>query len=272
MAVGDLITGNPGLPQYEWLGQLMGSGTDWVVEKVKGLIDLPDVKSGDVERDIGAGWGDFPGVVEYKARYIEFDLKIRADTVAGIEGYINTAKSIFLATKMGQLVYQRPNGSKLYAWARPDKMDFESSYDVAHRLYVGSVRLKCANPRIYALAEVVTTLTIPNTLNTITGNVTNNGTVDASPILEIDYPCTNPRIINAADANRSIKIDVVLTAGQTLVIDTKNMVATIAGSIVATRSDNQWWHLKPGVNSITYNRSGGGASSPMRVRVHDTYM
>lgn len=275
MAAGDLIVGAT-YPQYEWWNSdtdrlLMGSGTDWIVEKVTGLLGMPDIRSTDIERQ--GTHGDYPGRNYYRARKVGIDLAIRSDVTATFEGYLDAIKARFITRDVpGKLSYMRTGGSKRFLWAVVNRVDFDSDFDVAKRILRGSVEFKCADPRIYSIAEAATAVTISGTGTTATQTVSNAGTADSAPWLSISGPAVNPRIKNAQDNNREIKIDLSLSAGQTLIIDLKSMTATISGVIQPFRSDNQFWVLKPGNNSITYSRASGASGSTCTVNERDAWM
>lgn len=270
MAAGDLITGNF---QYEFNGILFGSGTSYITSKVTGLLAPPGLRSNDKDRQ--DAHGAFPGRRLYSKRRIEFDISIDG-TPANIDALLQSLITAFTITDLPQqFVYQRPNGfGKRFAWCFVDDSDFDSTYDVANGLAVGSVALVAHDPRIYSLAETSTLVTIALSANTATANVTNTGKFDTAPILEIPGPATNPRVVNNTDNGKTLRVDVVLTAGQTLIVDMKARSVILNGvdRFDVVRTDNQWWKLKPGVNSITYNRTGGGAASSLNVRHRNAWV
>jgi hypothetical protein len=272
MAAGDLIVG-PNYPQYEYNGLLMGSGTDFIVEKVTGLLDTPKIRSTDEERQ--DAWGDFPGQQDYKARHIGFDLKIRADTQQIMEQYIDRIPQVFIARQVPlQFIYQRPFGVKRFLWAKYEDMNFDSSYDVAHNLWAGSVMLKCDDPRKYALAEVIDPAVIAAGQTQAQINVTNNGSINGFPVLEIIGPCTNPRVQNQQYSNKKLQVNVTVAAGQTLMIDTKSMTVALNGVDYTDylSNDSQWWFLIPAINQLTYSRDDSGAQSTCNVHHRDTWI
>lgn len=264
MAVGDLVTKDF---MYEFNGLAFGSGTPYITSKVKGLLAPPGLRSNDKDRQ--DAHGSFPSRRTYSKRRIEFDVAVDG-TPANIEALMQSLMTAFTITDLPQqFVFQRPNGfGKRFAWCFVDASDFDSDYDVAHGYATGSLALVAHDPRYYSLAETSTLITIALNANSQNGNVTNIGNFDTAPILEIPGPSTNPRISNAADGNKTIRVDIAIPTGQTLIIDTKARSVTLAGvdRFDVVRTDNQWWKLKPGVNPISYNRTGGGAASSLNVR------
>src|SRR5437879_4719432 len=124
MAVGDLITGVPGLPQYEFNGILLGSGTNFLVEKAQGLLGFPDLNSTDIDRQ--DAWGSFPGRNLYKERHITFDVHI-VNELGTIETDIQNLAKAFVIQEAWtppapiQFVYQRKGGVKRFLWAVCEK-------------------------------------------------------------------------------------------------------------------------------------------------------
>lgn len=274
MAAGDLIVG-PTYPQYEYNGFLFGSATDIMVEKVKGLLDNPDLKTTDEERAVGAGWGDFPGLQDYKARYVTFNVVVLASSIAAMENYVEQIPAIFIARSIPlQFVWQRTGKSKRFLWAKPSKTDFDSDYDLAKRKWTGSVMLKCDDPRKYSLQEFIDPLIIPNGATTVNGNVVNNGSTDAFPILEILGPCTNPRVQNMQDQGHFLRVNLTVNAGQTLMIDVRSQTVALNGADYSNylSNDSNWWFLKPGVNQLAYTRDDAGGASTCNVHHRDTWV
>lgn len=277
MAVGDLILG-PSFPQYEFNSLLFGSGTDLIVVGAKGLLGTSETKNTDAERQ--DAWGDFPGTRGYKARYITFDITALSESRDTIEDYVDLLPQIFQVDdtpgqqQPRQLVYQRTVAQgKRFLWATVEKCDFDSNSDVAHGLLAGSVMLKCNDPRKYSLIQLQTNVTIPNGQNNVNAMVATNGGIRSAPLINISGPCTNPRIQNQQDSNKTIKIDIVIPSGHTLNLDFRSRTVMMDGVDMYgyVRSDNQWWKLAPGNNSITFTRSDSGAPSTAAFFVNDVW-
>lgn len=273
MAAGDLITKDY---QYEFRGMLIGSGTGLIIKRVKGMLHPPAIEAQDRKRQ--DAHGTLPGRVTYSDRRIEFDIAI--DSVGGLP-VESTLQQLFRAYALNekggldQFVFQRPNGfGKRFCWARLDDSDFESDFEVAHGLSLGSVALLANDPRYYSLEEFTDNLTIINGNVNGAATVVNNGSVGSAPVLEIDGPATNPRITNLDDDNRQLKLDLTIAAGQTLIVDAKGRTVSLAGANYYRymRVDSQWWKLQPGDNHLTYSRTDNGAGSTIRVRHRGAWM
>lgn len=268
---GDLIFGDL---QYEYNGWLGGLGTDFVVN-VEGLHTMPDLESSDASR--GDESGVYLGRDTLRARHLILDIKV-FDTMPEVDPVVDLLNAVFAIQEEGEglpFVYDRPGIAKRQTLARPRR----SSFKALGGYIAGAVDLICGDPRLYSHAEKVTTVTIPDASNTATAEAWNVGNVGMYSVLEIDGPFTNPRISCLEDNNRQVRLggaplpDLVVAAGQTLIYDTLRETLTIAGvdNYRVVRSDSQRFALKPGKNTITYQRSGAGAASGLRLRHRDAW-
>jgi phage-related protein len=68
-------------------------------------------------------------------------------------------------------------------------------------------------------------------------------------------------------------MDVILGSTDLLVVDTKAKTVFINGTdrYDIVRSDNQWWALLPGSNSLLYTRSSTSGNSTATVKFRDAY-
>lgn len=264
--------------QYEFRGLLFGSRTQYQVESMDGLLSLPSAKGDDDENQ--EDHGSIAGVDLIPPRTITSQINTLAEGYGTAQPLIDAAARAFQVSKRAAFVEyafvtQRPGHTKRFCLARARRSDFPSNFDTAKGLAKGAMQLFATDPRFYSLAETITDIIIPNAGANNQGNVVNNGNLldGTFPILEITGPSTNPRIQNNADGGRTIRIDVVIPAGQTLTIDTKNKTVFLNGvdRYDTVRSDNQWWVILPGVNVVVYNRTGAGNASQLRVRHNDAW-
>jgi hypothetical protein len=275
VAAGDLIYRDY---QYEFRGLPMGSGTPYFVETVDGLLAAPDVKSSDESRD--DDHGDFPGLDSLAGRRIQMSMKVLAESKEEMESCLDALQAAMSVSRRNpfveyEFVTRRPGKGKRLMLVRARKCSFVSEYDVAHGKANGALEWYGTDPRVYSLGYRKKTLTIPSTLNTISDVLLIDGNFEDGmwPYLELGGPCVNPRISNLEDGNRQMKLDITLTAGQTLIIDVRSRTITLSGvdRTDVVRTDSEWFALLPGVNTLTYNRSGGGASSSLLVRGRDVW-
>lgn len=263
--------------QYEFRALLFGHGTDFQTETVEGILGLPSARTSDTARD--EDHGDYPGVDLMPGRTVNIKMNILG-TVGDIQEKIALAAKTFQISKRRAFeefpfVTKRPGQNPRYLWARARRAEFPSNYDTARGKAKGAVQLYATDPRWYSLEESLADITIAAAGANEQGNVETFGDLEDGtfPVIEIEGPCTNPRITNVTDDGRAIRIDVVVPIGQTLVIDTKAKTVFLNGvdRFDTVRGDNQWWVLLPDDNTVIYNRTGGGIASRCRLRWHDAW-
>lgn len=272
---GDLITREY---QYEFRGWLFGSGTEFQTETVDGILGLPSARSSDDDNDEDHGM--HPGADLLPGRTITVTMNVIAEGTPAQPLIDKAARACQVSKKDAFVEFpwitRRPEHNKRYVLARARRCEFSSDYDLAHGLGKGGgVQFFATDPLFYSLEETALVIPIPNASVTAQGNVAGLGDFQdgSPPIIEVVGPATNPRIVNAADGGRTIRIDVVVPAGQLLVIDTKNRTVFLNGvdRYDTVRADNQWWRVVPGVNLITFNRTDAGANTNVTIRHHDAW-
>lgn len=277
-APGDLIYADY---QYEFRALLFGSGTDYLTEKVTGLLSSAPARNFDTDKQ--ADHGAKPGLVLYGKRVIDFDVHILGTAGDDIETKLQAAQKAFqlprrrTARTPSEFVYKRPGQPKKLIYARCERRDFTSDYSTAHGHASGSVELVAPDPLIYSLVLNELTLALPAGTATDQIEIYMSGDCEdgAAPEIEITGPATNPTVTNATDDNRALKVTGAITGVQTFIFNEKKMTATLdgadAGSMIA--NDSQFFTLLPGWNTIVYARSAAnmGAQSVMKIRWRDTW-
>lgn len=207
------------------------------------------------------------------------DIYIKASTAANMYNKIKAVEDAFqLRASVLPLFFRRAGIGDLFVNVRPRKLGgFDTGWDQQGGLTKGSILLVAPDPRKFSITDNADVLTIASGGTTTSQTVTMGGNFNggARPILEIDGPVTNPRIQNAGDGNRTIKIDMVISSGQKLVINTATRAVTISGvdQSANVRSDNQWWVLNRGGNLITFSRSNTPANTGvLTVKWNDAYV
>jgi hypothetical protein len=269
--------------QYEFRGFLFGAHTSYVTEKVSGLLGMPAVR--DMDIDSGADHGSHPGLLLLSKRIIQFDMKIVGSTL-DINQKLGLARTAFQVPRkrysrvLDAFVYKRPGEPKKVLYARCTKRDFVSDYDTAHGLSTGSVELTAPYPVISGLDLLSQSWNLAAGSTNGQQTITNEGDFadGARPKITLTGPWTNPRIQNVTDYGRTIRFDLVLNAGDTLIFDAATMSAQIsrAGGAFAdayqyVRADNQWWNVLPGPNVILATRTNNGAQGTIKVEWQDAY-
>lgn len=105
--------------------------------------------------------------------------------------------------------------------------------------------------------------TISGVLDEGTLDLTNTGTADAELLFRIDGPVNNPAVtLQRDDGIRSISVDVNVSSGYYLEIDTAARSVLLNGSIsqrgVTSTEGEDWPTLPPGVSTVRFRGSGSG--------------
>ena len=274
MAAGDLVVRDG---QYEFNGILFNDkavGDSVRMTTTQGLFDLPDLKTNEV--DTPEDHGGTVGKAVFAMRRIVLQFTVLATSRNLMYSKTRDVTAAFQPSDLLlPLVYQRPIIGKQFVNVKASKFTgFDSSYEKEMGSSPATALLVAPDPRKLSFVRSSQTVVIASggTSNSGTANMGGNFVGGAKPVLEIAGPATNPRIANAADGNRSIKVDVVIPAGQTLIIDSDTRKVTLGGVEQAVRTDNQWWVLKPGNNVITYTRTDAPANtSTLMVRWWDSW-
>jgi hypothetical protein len=265
--------------QYEFRDFVFGSKTSFTTETVEGFLGLPDIRSNDQDRQDDHGF--HAGVDLLSGRRIIFEIIINGTPGVDTEQKLRQVNTAFQSSKNSGIVEyplyaQRPGRAKVFVRCRARRCSFLSSYEVAHGLARGAVELFGSDPRIYEDVLRTASMTITQ------GNTSGPGVIidmkgdfldGTQPIIEISGPCINPRVTNTSDNNRAIRMDVVLSSTDLLVVDTKLKTVFINGvdRYDIVRSDNQWWSLLPGINNLLYTRSSNSGVSTATVKFRYAY-
>lgn len=271
MPAGDLLTANY---QYEFNGILMGSGTNWIVESIDGLFEMPALVSGDVDRS--DTHGEIPGEDWMRGRTILMELKGTFDTGTLMDAAMrDMAKAMRPRTAEAQFMIRRPGAVDKYINCRPKRRVFQSNYTLARGIAAGTVELRATDPLIYDKTAKTVAIAIAAGSTSNSGTATNAGDFETWPKLTIAGAGTNPRISNSTNGNRQVKVDLVMGSGDTLVIDTHPSRRTVLLNGVdrydVVRTDNQWWEILEDANTITFSRTGTTGTQTLTVEWRDAW-
>lgn len=270
--------------QYQFRSLVFGAGTDYRTEVLRGLLSLPSVRSSDSERQ--DDHGSFGGLDLMGNRIIDGTMWFEGSAGTDIEAKAEVLREIFTvgrksATVAEPFYFRRPGLDLRMVLVKCRARNIDSDYELAKGLGRCDFQLVGTDPLIYSTVEKSSQIVLATNALTGSATFTNDGDyVDgASPVITIGGPATNPRIANAADGNRQIKIDIVLGAGDTLEIDTQRKTVTLNPATTkvnrydAVRADSQWFALLPGANVVSYSRASGnvGSSSTLTLKFKDTY-
>lgn len=271
MPAGDLISQDY---QYEYSSLLMGAGTVYLIEKIEGLYDMPEIASRDIIRsDIH---GVFPGTDLMGGRRLVVLLDILASNGSTAESYIRNLNLAFRPSNQELwFVFKRPNmADKRFVLCRCRRKALDTDYKYSYGLVKGSVELFASDPRIYSITEETENVTILDTTTVSPTIVVDNiGDFNTGATIDLAGPITNPVITNPQDESKAIRLTCVIPTGTILRIDTKaRTVQTSTGGAAYVdhyeyvRTDNQWWALQAGVNNLQVNRTNTAGASTVEVR------
>lgn len=265
MAAGDLITADY---QYEYRGLLFGSMTPYIVDRVQGLLGMPDVSSDDEDRQDADGYhpDESPS---YDGREIDVDLYVVSEDPIVMEQRLDAMRATFRKNGTFEpLVFQRPGSGKRRIYVRTMRRSIDSNYEVAHGLGEAAIVLTAADPLIYSDTEQSVQFNVESVNASGQGIVNNAGTEPTFPVVTLTGAIDDPVVTNANDDNRSVNLDITTNAGDVLVIDflTRNITLNgnpIMGSLL--RAESQWWHLLPDDNTVHVSRTGTGTTVTVAV-------
>lgn len=268
MAAGDLV-----IKEFQielWRSDtdrlLMGAATNYHFLTVTGM-DMMTLRNTDFERM--ANHGDVPsGRETMQARTIRMNMAVKG---------ADKAATVLLMDALGKAFRPAPDTlvTATIKWygrdlvlttGRPRRMEW--SYDgdwIQGGVLRPTAEFRAFDPIFYDYGLSTSIITIGAGSTSSTGGGQNDGNIPVQPLLSIAGPTVNPRILNTTDAGKTIRIDVTLAGGDTLLVDVYNRKVLLNGvdRYDLVRSDNQWWSLLPGSNSITYSRTGTSGSSAM---------
>jgi hypothetical protein len=280
MAAGDLITG---ATQYEFDAVLMGSGTNYIMESMEGLDDMPELRADDSDRM--DDHGSIAGLDLLPARTITATLDVydSAGHAAIMARYRTLARAMAPSRIELPLVFQRPGEVKKQVFVRPRRRSLPSTYDVAHGLAKGSLAWYAPDPRIYSLIEHSQVITIAAGATSASASISNVGDFRSAPRFTIAGTGTNPRIAVSAQTpnrdgthynGRTTAIDYAMGAGDTFAVSSRLKTITLNGAQAYSkkRTDSQWFELMPGTQTITVSRTGTTGTQTYTVYWYDAWL
>ena len=90
-----------------------------------------------------------------------------------------------------------------------------------------------------------------------------NGIDRTGFVWEVVGPATNPTLTNIT-TNQTMTFEGDVATGQTLIVNTSDQTAEIAGTNVFAQMEGDWMQLAPGNNVITYTATGATESSKIK--------
>lgn len=260
-------TGNYQFAFNGWLFGGLGQGVQ--ILEVAGLEDMPSLRVQDDTR--GFQDGMFTGRDFLNGRSITFTLQVMNDAADTMSSYIAALKSnlAFQQSGTGVLQFMLPGRALQRVNARVRRRSLTIDPDYTFGKSIAYVEFFCPDPRIYDDAAQGAVLTpgassgrtynrvYPLLYDSSTGTstavatFTNSGNVTTWPTFTLTGTMNTPQIRNQ-DTGQVLKINYVLGASETMVIDPDLRSVTINGIPARNLLDNAsgWFGFPPGNTTV----------------------
>lgn len=149
-----------------------------------------------------------------------------------------------------------------------------TSIDGELGVVIANIPLLAPDPRRYSQNATTGIYTLTGTATNTTGNVTNNGTIDAPWSVSISGPAVNPYLRNTSLSGQPyVRWFGTVPSGQNLVIDSAAATLLLNGVDVRGNMDpdSRFFGLIPGVNGLQFHRTSGATTSVATVTYRDAY-
>lgn len=259
--------------QLDYLGLVLGAGTDYEIVEIRGIDDLVEMRTSDIERP--AEHGLFAGTDFAAGRTVEIDLEVTGTTDAAFRANVQAlADKTVIQSAESPLVFRLPSlssGLDRRINARPRRRVLPVNLDYFFRIAPARLAFFAVDPRVYSDAETTLTTAAATSgggrtyarvypLTYAAGGTggtlvaTNAGNFPTRPTLVVTGPCDTPKIENVT-AGRHLQVAVVLASGDFLEIDTDARTVLLNGTASRYSSlsqDSSWWELAPGASSLKF--------------------
>lgn len=272
--------------EMEYNGLLIGGDTSFGIAQIDGLIDLPDLSTGDVP--YAGRHGLAAGSDWMRGRSIRLTIEVYGDTDAELSARFNELTAAFApAHDEVPLVFQIPGiagGGKAQVDARVRRRSGSIDRQWYYRIPVVVIELFCTSPYLFAsdAASGLISATLPiyevsggaefdatfdlgfGTVGTSgTALITNTGSADTAPTVTFTGPVTNPTITNLS-TSEYWGYDGTVASGDTLTVDMGARTVLVNGSVnryYLTASGSTFWELPVGDSTVRYTADAVTAST-----------
>lgn len=250
-----------------WLFGGLGQGVQ--ILEIDGLEDMPSLRVQDDNR--GFNDGMWTGRDFLNGRVITFTLQVMNDAAGTMQTYLSELKSnlLYQQSGTGVLQFQLPGRSLQRVSARVRRRSVRIDPEYSYGRSTAFVELFCPDPRIYddALAGGILTPTnetgrtynrvyplvyqTPIATSSAVQSFTNDGNVAVFPTFTISGECLNPIIKNLTTGD-ALTLNIVMSAADTVVIDTDTRSVTLNGNPARNLVANsaEWFGFEPGATSV----------------------
>lgn len=225
------------------------------------------------EERLALAMGDAPSALRWPSRDIAITSVI-TKSAASREGLRKAMTAGPLTEPLTFMEFD--HDAARFFYARPQRMETTGSRSQFRtRGYVYDLLWTAYDPRTYSVVAHETTVSASNPL------VPNDGVKPAPWVLEVEGPCTSPRLRNLDNDTGAWRWDgLTLTSGQTLVVDTRVRTAYVledgedpvdVWAMAQTDSGGvpMLFGIQPGGTHVGFARASGASSALLRS--HDAW-
>lgn len=250
-----------------WGDLVFGPGSQYGVNSVSGIDDMPPIVNQDVPRT--DQHGEYTGPDWAGARTVQIGLALVGADPDDLRDLTVALRAATQPQRQPAALQFIDQGFLVYGKVRKRAIPYDAEY--LWRLGTAALEFYCADPYLYGLNEhaVSTTAYAPSSGRTYpltypraygasgtTGRVTavNAGATEAYPVLRIDGPVDTPAV-EQTTTGTAIVLDAALQAGEYVLIDTRTRSVLLGGSTPRrdwVRGGSTWPTLQPGSNEIAY--------------------
>lgn len=294
MSAGNLITG-PG--QLQWRNLLLGPGTDYDLTNLSGWEDMPPVDVGSKTKPRSHGADPGRMLAQPHSFTAVFDINPQASGgTAAARSFLRAQTGLPDDTRQEPIAVCLDAGAIMLRFGQltARKVPFVVNYE--NVIKDSALQWQCADPRLYSGVQTQLTARLPvgdpasgtgaypltygsTYANLIAGggpqSATNNGNAASPPVYTISGPVTSPSItITDANGTRQTTFNLVLVAGDSLVVDVLNKTVTLNGAArygFSSGTPIENLSLAPGTSAISLNGTGD-ASVQLTAAFYDAYI
>jgi hypothetical protein len=259
--------------QLDYRGLTIGGDLGPItIRTVEGLADLPELRVSD--RPLLLRHGYHAGTDLMGARTITVELEVVAYDEASFTSSVDALVDAFTVGEEAPFTFLVPGlagGDVGMVLARCRKRAVAIDDNYLEWSAAFAVELVATDPRIYAATEGLITTGVPTagvgrtyplTFSRTYGAAgsgglilaTNEGNVATPWVARLDGPLNYPRLENIT-VDRLLELDLVLQAGEWLVLDSARRAVLFLGSssrYADLSPGSEWWELAPGVNEVSF--------------------
>lgn len=247
------------------------------IQKVIGLDNAP---FRETHRDHEGVDGGFLDAELEKGRPIILQGEAYADT-SSVEEYLDSLKANFAPSRtLVPLYFKAPGVVERLVYVKPQGCRYD--WEQARRIGKTTIQFKAfaEDPRLYA--ATATSVDVPFSAGASTGFgfnlgfsfgfggsassdgavVTNEGNRPTPVVFTITGPCNTPTIRDDTYGH-SLTFNIILAAGESLVVDTQYKTVKLNGTLNRrnTLVDPDWFFLEQGTTFLRYNAVSGAGST-----------